>query len=102
MNHDTSISFLEREYELQTGFTTSASDPKGVIVKGICPQCHGETKQTFTVGQPGVAVDKAAWADGEEATVICACGAPHDRPKDSDESGCGAYWSVKLTRAAAS
>ncbi len=91
MPHDESLSYLEKEYGPQT-FTEDAEEGK-ITVTGECPRCKGETSKTFRVGQPGI--DKAAWA-GKPATMICACGATHDRPGDSDEAGCGAYWTVML------
>jgi hypothetical protein len=47
-----------------------------------------------------VSVDMSAMtalSPNDFATIVCACGYVHeDRPDDSGESGCGAFWPVKL------
>jgi hypothetical protein len=101
--HDLSVHFREREFGLQADFAPTYAKDGSITVSGVCPQCSGDTSWTFYVEQPGV-VDVAAargegadGGEGEEATVVCACGSPHlDRPKDSTETGCGAFWTVTL------
>jgi hypothetical protein len=116
MSHDTNLHFEEEEFATQSGFTTTIDADRSVTVEGDCPRCHGRTSWTFRVEMPGVttkiggalatrrgtpvdALGEPPFEDGEEAVVVCSCGSAHrDRPKELNESGCGAYWPVKLRR----
>ncbi len=97
MSHDTTLHWAEQGFDLQTGFTVTPDDD-GLVVSGDCPRCKGSTSWPFRKGEMG-AMDQtdADAARSETATVICACGHPHEkRPDGSGEDGCGAYWKVLL------
>ncbi|WP_162260241.1 hypothetical protein [Terrabacter sp. Root181] len=71
---------------------------RSVTVDGPCPRCHHETSFRIEVGLPGGVGTKTQTTSGAPGaslpvTVICGCGYVHpDRPAESGESGCGAYW----------
>ncbi len=99
MAHDSALKWAEEDRGLQTGFTTERTSDT-VIVRGACPRCGGETEWTFRTGDMGsLSAPAGQDARPQTATVICSCGSAHpDRPADSDEDGCGAFWKVRFER----
>jgi hypothetical protein len=81
---------------------------KDVVVSAICPRCThrtghrldgvvyaggGSVAQSMRPTAPDTAPVGELGKDWERVTLVCACGHPHkDRPDDSEESGCGAFW----------
>jgi hypothetical protein len=100
--------FAEIPLGVQKGFLAVASADDKLILKGRCPRCRGDMQFPIAKGVPyGSGLDsvlgRAEKIDVEVvpetvATVYCACGFPHkDRPADSTETGCGAYWDVDFS-----
>ncbi|WP_424530873.1 hypothetical protein ACOZ38_13725 [Sphaerisporangium viridialbum] len=99
------------------GFTVSpADDGRRIDVVGLCPGCGGHISFSWEYGLPGYkgifsrrgeraeterTPDKSA-GNGTSGpvlarTVCCDCGHVHaERPADSWDQGCGAYWQVRL------
>jgi len=76
-----------------SGTIRSEEADGSVYVEGACPRCKHGTAFRIDRGLPGGLGAKGGRGDGDVFTVICACGYGHsDRPADSSESGCGAYW----------
>lgn len=96
-----SVSFSETECAEQPGFTVLEADGE-ITVAGACPTCDGPTSMTFQYGSPQGYKGPFRRAPAplytqRKVTVYCACGYPHaDRPIESPENGCGAYWLVDL------
>jgi hypothetical protein len=85
-------------------------DGEDVVVSAICPRgTHptghrldgivyaggGSVAQSMPspTGRPDTAPVGKLGKDWEHVTLVCACGHQHkDRPDDSEESGCGAFW----------
>jgi hypothetical protein len=95
------VSFAEREFALQPGFTVTESE-EGLAVTGMCPACNGTTTYPIPWGTPqgskGVfhRAPRPRHAGGP-STIFCLCGHLHrGRPTDSPDEGCGAYWKVDL------
>lgn len=97
--HEVGLPYLEVEEDPQgpTQFPTTV-EGREITVQGGCPRCGGKTRKTFVYGTTGLRDTSTDNWDGEPATVICACGATHDRPATSDETGCGAFWTVTLKK----
>jgi hypothetical protein len=105
--HNDGQVFRERDLGPVDGFTSSAL-AEGVTVTGICPQCGGETTMSFSYGYPRAGtLERRPVPRGEggppdqtaetPTTLYCACGSTHaGRPESSEETGCGAYWTVYL------
>jgi len=82
---------------------TWAADRQSFQVPSICPACSGAMSRTVVRGLP--TGSKGIWRQPEtkqplmpqQVTLVCACGYPHpSRPKESTETGCGAFWKVPL------
>jgi hypothetical protein len=97
MAHLDQLKWAEEEFPLQGDFAAT-SGGETVVVTGICPRCKGQTSWTFRKGEMGaVAAEDVETLQKLTPTIICACGHMHDeRPDDSDEDGCGAFWKVAV------
>jgi hypothetical protein len=68
---------------------------------GTCPECGGSVSRIYAVTALTAAADDGIAVDGEKLaadglrTMVCDCGLSHARRPD-DDTGCGAYWKVKL------
>jgi len=97
--HLGALEWAEREFDLQAGFGSTIKGDE-VVVSGTCPRCKATTGHGFPMGQMGSVSAEAVKdfaAAGEIVTMICECGFVHDKkPSDSTESGCGAFWKVRL------
>ncbi|MFF0118376.1 hypothetical protein ACFYP0_07760 [Micromonospora arida] len=97
------VCYAEQAYGLLPGFEVLVDD-NGIGVSGTCPACQGRTSSDHEVGSPqgykGVfprSRNVVPVLPPGSFTVICACGYPHaERPAEAGESGCGAYWKVKV------
>ncbi|MEH1016352.1 hypothetical protein V6U90_25010 [Micromonospora sp. CPCC 206060] len=98
------ISYTEQGFGLLAGFDVVLRE-KGLDITGVCPACRGRTVSSHEIGSPhgykGIFPRRRAGSAPKPpagpVTVICACGFPHaERPAESGESGCGAYWKVTL------
>ncbi|MFI8928730.1 hypothetical protein ACIG3E_13770 [Streptomyces sp. NPDC053474] len=98
IDHD-GVTFAEVEFPLQTGFAV-VQDEDGLTVAGLCPQCAARTEMTFVFGTPQGAKGlsrRARQTQLRRVTMYCECGYWHgDRPPESPDTGCGAYWSVDI------
>ncbi|MFI6231850.1 hypothetical protein ACIBCR_31595 [Micromonospora echinospora] len=100
--HD-AIPYTECGYGPVDAFTV-VDDANGLDLTGACPACNGPTTSRYEIGSPhgykGIFPTRKPVAPPKPTglvTVICACGYPHaERPAESGESGCGAYWKVRL------
>jgi hypothetical protein len=101
VKHDEAMKWAEVEFEeVPLGFTVKIEGDT-LVARGQCPRCHGKTAWSFRRGMMGsVSADMTAMtalSPADLATIVCACGSVHaDRPDDSAESGCGAFWPVNL------
>lgn len=92
---------MEREFGQPADFTFGEVGDE-LKVTGICPGCGALTSMTFSKGTPqgSKGIFRRTPAQPVRArivTVYCQCGHVHaDRPADSPENGCGAYWPVEL------
>jgi hypothetical protein len=81
---------------------TWAEDRSSFSVASPCPQCRAVRSKIVRQGTPNTKgitaqTDVAAPALPDEVTFICACGFSHaSRPKESEDSGCGAVWKVPV------
>lgn len=99
------ITYAEQGFGLLVGFHVVLRE-RGLDITGACPACHGRTMSSHEVGSPHgyKSIFPKRWKSASAlkpppgpVTVICACGFPHaERPTESGESGCGAYWKVVL------
>ncbi|GAA1007907.1 hypothetical protein Aple_044250 [Acrocarpospora pleiomorpha] len=94
------VPFAETDFAEQPGFTVLELED-GLTIKGSCPACFGHTSMTFRYGTPqgykGPFRKVAVPQRTRQITVYCVCGHLHaDRPTESPENGCGAYWLVNL------
>ena len=99
MSHDDTMKWAEVEFETPQPNFEQTVEGEAWVVRGKCPRCHGKTAWSFRRGQMGSMREEMMdkMASGDPATIICACGFPHDqRPDDAGESGCGAFWPVCL------
>jgi hypothetical protein len=100
--HHRPIHFVEQEFGLQAGFVVTETN-HDLKITGICPGCGASTSMTFERGTPqgskGFLRRISPPREKEKfVTLYCQCGHVHtNRPADSPESGCGAYWPVELT-----
>lgn len=103
IEHHRSIDYAETEFDPQEGFSVSET-PEGLEIAGVCPACGGRTRFEIGRGSPqgfkGIFRRRAAEPRDEpvrKVTVFCACGHMHaERPPESIENGCGAFWTVEL------
>jgi len=96
--------FQETEVHPTAPFTVQRSDDgRWYTVTGDCPTCRGRT--VFRVAHGVLGPTKGRWrrrtAEPEPLTgaipVYCQCGYPHpERPPESPDSGCGAFWDVPV------
>jgi hypothetical protein len=94
--------YAEIGFGLRAGFAVAETD-EGVAVSGECPRCGAATSMTFPPGSPQGTkgmfrrAPTPAPVRMRKVTVYCECGYAHpERPPESPESGCGAYWTVDL------
>ncbi|MEV3856589.1 hypothetical protein AB0J38_19960 [Streptomyces sp. NPDC050095] len=107
MSHDLTP-FQERELAVDGAFEVRRSeDGRWYTVTGACPMCRATS--VFRVAH-GVLGPVKGWrrrrAEPEPLTgaitVFCQCGFPHpDRPPESPDTGCGAFWDVPVPPPAA-
>lgn len=99
-----SVPFAEKDFAEQPEFTVLEIDGE-LTVTGDCPACGGQTSMTFRYGTPQgykglfrrAATRQSVKPINRRITVYCACGHLHpDRPAESPDNGCGAYWLVDL------
>ncbi|MER5613369.1 hypothetical protein [Streptomyces sp. NPDC002215] len=91
-----------REQELApAGSPTVAlsADGRWYTVTGPCPNCHASS--VFRVAYGVLGPYKGRRRAPERLTgsilVYCQCGFPHpDRPSESPDTGCGAFWDVPV------
>ncbi|MER5375098.1 hypothetical protein [Streptomyces sp. NPDC002553] len=97
-----------REHETQPRpdepFTVVRSqDGRWYTAEGLCPTCRAAT--VFRVAYGVLGPPKRPWRREREQPepltgpllVYCACGYPHpERPPESPDSGCGAFWDVQV------
>ncbi|RSM79972.1 hypothetical protein DMH04_30690 [Kibdelosporangium aridum] len=94
-DHDP-MDFFEREYDYDGEYQVEPNAEGDVLVRTVCPACHGRTSTQFSVGLPSGAKGPKI-TPARRVTVVCGCGYPHNlRPSTTAESGCGAYWKVDL------
>ncbi|CAL9276906.1 hypothetical protein ACFC5H_17275 [Streptomyces rochei] len=75
--------------------TVTPVDAESVVLSGRCPRCRCPAVFLHAPRTFRAAPRRAGRSD---IPVICTCTTPHpDRPED--ETGCGAYWNVRLERA---
>ncbi|MFF5517123.1 hypothetical protein [Streptomyces coeruleorubidus] len=98
--------FREQEVPVdpEEPFTVARSeDGRWYTVTGLCPTCRAAT--VFRVAYGVLGPPKRLWrrdrSEPEPLTgsipVYCACGYPHpERPPESPDSGCGAFWDVPV------
>ena len=95
------VPFVENEFGEQPGFTVLEVEG-GLTVTGNCPGCGGQTSMTFRYGTPQgykglFRRTTNSQPTSRKVTVYCTCGHLHaDRPAESPDNGCGAYWLVDL------
>lgn len=80
-----------------------SADGRWYTVTGPCPNCH--VSSVFRVAYGVLGPHKGRWL-GRRSTperltgsilVYCQCGFPHpDRPPESPDTGCGAFWDVPV------
>jgi hypothetical protein len=103
--HDFDVQYVERDLgEVAAEFTqTTAPDGKGVVVKGKCPQCSGDTATEYSWGVPGTGSKGLFTKRAKEVpdvlrteVLFCECGYVHpNQPADPVFLGCGASWRVR-------
>ncbi|MFG1754071.1 hypothetical protein [Streptosporangium sandarakinum] len=108
IEHHRPVDYRLADHGLQReGFTVTAlPDGRRVDVSGICPGCGGRVSVLWEYGNPGYKgifprrgkrEDKDADRPVGARTVCCDCGYVHaERPDDSWDQGCGAFWQVEL------
>ena len=95
-----SIPFAETEFAKQEGFSVTKVED-GIVVSGQCPGCGSRTSMTFLRGTPqgtkGIFQRRKKLSEAREVAVYCECGYLHaERPPESPDAGCGAYWPVDI------
>lgn len=101
MAHNDAEVFWEKEHPAQHA-TRVVTQPDGLIVTSVCPQCGGDSDWPISLVRPGPSQSGAspqsitpAGSIPADSFVVCACGFPHaGRPPTADETGCGGYWPV--------
>ncbi|MFK4071408.1 hypothetical protein [Streptomyces sp. NPDC029674] len=95
--------FQESEVQPVGTFTVERSaDGRWYTVTGPCPTCRGRTVFRVAFGVLGPAKGRGRRRSRPEPLtgsipVYCQCGYPHpDRPPESPDSGCGAFWDVPV------
>lgn len=104
-NHRT-VEYRLADHRVQdSGFTiTPSEDGRAITVSGACPGCGGQTTIIWEYGlghgYKGIfsrKQEEAPQPPAGERTVACDCGHQHaNRPAETFDQGCGAYWQVKL------
>ncbi|MEU6917037.1 hypothetical protein [Streptomyces olindensis] len=120
-DHDFGAVYVEAYVGVGTGHFVrrATADRQGVLVKGACPRCLGDTASEYRYGLPGTGtkglLDRLRGAhpaptgteaipDGAEVLLrevhFCECGHPHPGlPADAPFVGCGASWRVAALHA---
>lgn len=103
--HDFDVPYLEHDLGEVTAEFTQSADPggKGVVVRGKCPQCAGDTVTEYSWGVPGTGTKglfpkRAKAAPDVLATEVlfCECGYAHpNQPANPVFFGCGASWRLR-------
>lgn len=98
--------FREHETEVRPDepfSVTRSEDGRWYTVKGNCPTCRVHT--VFRVSYGVLGPPKRLWDRRRRAPepltgdipVYCQCGYPHaERPPESPDTGCGAFWDVPV------
>ncbi|MFH8450183.1 hypothetical protein ACH4CD_13100 [Streptomyces fungicidicus] len=101
-DHD-GVGFAEVEFPVQVGFAVARGE-NGLTAAGPCPRCAARTEMTFAFGSPQGTKGLFGRArvtqppQPTKVTMYCECGYWHeDRPPESPDTGCGAYWSVDIS-----
>ncbi|GGZ34291.1 hypothetical protein [Streptomyces poonensis] len=81
-----------------------SDDGRWYTVTGLCPTCRATV--VFRVAYGVLGPSKRLWGRDPHrpepltgsVTVFCQCGYPHaERPPESPDTGCGAFWDVPVS-----
>ncbi|MGY0492505.1 hypothetical protein [Streptomyces sp. WG-D5] len=107
MSEHEDVPYEERKVDAPADLECRESASGALEFTGTCPVCHGRSRKNPLYNiTPGTIAKAWPWqgkntdsAAGAERRMYCACPAAH--PEDIDEnSGCGAWWLVRIPPAA--
>lgn len=105
ISHDFDAPYIEHDLgEVTAAFTQhTMNDGRGVVVRGRCPACKGDTTTEYMWGVPGSGTKGIFHKREREVpdvlrteALYCECGYLHPhQPADPVFRGCGASWRVR-------